>query len=589
MKSTMNTNGRTRIGRVVAVAMLLAVLCGMLSSCGGGGAMRMNTVTKNYEITTPDGAGHGLNATQLNTLADAIVANENKVALYEQLVAAYRGYDMNAAGFDDTKVPLPGETIEGAIEAHPEKAPEYLLTALRKAGIETLAYTGTDGEPLMTVADVKALVDCFAVKVDVDAKLGIVDQILQWIGVAFGWMIDVPGFGSFILGTVYFAIAIEIIMLPLGIFQQKNSRKQAKLRPREMAIRNKYKGRNDQVTMQKLNTEIQNLYQSEGYSPMAGCWPLLITMPFLISLYYIVIDPLTYMMGAPGNLSNAFLTFADTARAAGGLGITLASDRGTIEVLSLIREGGFTLDGLADFAYLANGSECLAALDGMVERIPDFTLFGLNMGLTPKPFQEPYIFMFIPVLTFVVYWGSGKISRKFTFQPMQDAQNSDPSQGCSNTMMNVMMPAMSAFFTFMVPAAVGLYWMFKSILGTAKQIIISKAMPLPVFTEEDYKAAERELAGKDKNKPKKSSGTRNPNVRSLHHIDDEDYESPAEREARLAARKADYVEPDDEPATRTSDSTYAEGVTLKEDNRPARKKKGKADTSDASDTPDGDA
>lgn len=591
MNKTKNTQSRARlVRRMAAVVLLLLVVCGTLTSCGGGGATRINTVTKNYEISIPADAApgtYGLNATQLNALADAIVKAEGKVALHEQLVAAYRGYDMNAEGFDDSKIPLPGETIEGAIEAHPEKAPEYVIAALRKAGIDTLAYMSTDDKtPLMTVADVKALVDCFAVKVDVDAKLNFIDQILQWIGVAFGWMIDVPGFGSFILGTLYFAIVIEILMLPLGIHQQKNSRKQAKLRPREMAIRNKYKGRNDQVTMQKLNTEIQKLYQDEGYSPMSGCFPLLITMPFLISLYYIVIDPLTYMMGASGSLSNAFLTFADTARAAGGLGITLGSDRGTIEVLSLIREGGFSLDGLADFAFLSNGSECLAALDGMVERIPSFSLFGTNMGLTPKLFEAPYILMLIPVLTFLVYWGSGKITRKFTFQPMQQEGQTDPTQGCSNTMMNVMMPAMSAFFTFMVPAAVGVYWMFKSVLGTVKQIIIAKAMPLPVFTEDDYKAAERELAGKDKNKPVKKSGTRNPNVRSLHHIDDEDYESPAEREARLAARKAEYVEPEDEPATRTSDSTYAEGVTMKDDDRPARKKKSKNDTTD---TTDGDA
>ena len=72
-----------------------------------------------------------------------------------------------------------------------------------------------------------------------------------------------------------------------------------------------------------------------------------------------------------------------------------------------------------------------------------------------------------------------------------------------------------------------------------------------------------------------SSGTRNPNVRSLHHIDDEDYESPAEREARLAARKAEYVEPEDEKpaAPKTAEGAYGDGVTLKEDDRPAKKSK----------------
>lgn len=559
--------------RVVMGLLLLAMLGGVLTSCAGGSA-KYTTITKGYVIgENMLTEANGLSASQLDKLADDIAASKNGVTIRTQLVAALRGYDMTAADFDDAKVK------DGTLAARPEDAASIALLVLEKNGIETFSYKNTAGESIITTADVETVVKCFQTNVDVDAKLGLKDQILHWIGLGFEWLINVPGFGSFILGTVYFAIALEILMLPLGINQQKNSRKQAKLRPREMAIRNRYKGRNDQATQQKVSKEIQELYAKEGYSPMAGCLPLLITLPFLIFLYWIVIDPLTYMMGSPVGLTSAFLTFADAPAAAGGLGLTLGSDRGTIEVLSLIRENGISIDGFADFAYLANGSECLAALDGMVDRIPDFNLFGLNMGLTPEFLNfsslERGILQLIPVLTFVVYFLSGKLTRKLSFQPMQNEGQKDPAQGCSNGMMNIMMPAMSAVIAFAVPAAVGLYWIFKSILGVVKQFVLYKVMPLPTFTEEDYKAAERELAGKDKNKPVKRDpdAPRNPNVRSLHHIDDEDYESPAEREARLAARKRDYVEEDDEPKPKTSDNAYSEGVTLKEDDRPTRKDK----------------
>ena len=553
--------------RVVMGVLLLAMLGGVLTSCARGGS-KITTVTKGYVITeNMITEANGLSHTQLDKLAEDIATSKSALTIRTQLVAAMRGYDMTVEGFDDAKVQ------SGELVAHPENAPAIALSVLQKNGLATSPYKTVDGEIMMTAADVETLVKCFQINVDVDAKLGTVDQILHWIGLGFEWLIAVPGFGSFILGTVYFAIALEILMIPLAINQQKNSRKQAKLRPREMAIRNRYKGRNDQATQQKVTREIQELYTKEGYSPMSGCLPLLITLPFLMCLYYVVIDPLTYMMGAPAGLTSAFLTFADAPAAAGGLGLAMGSQRGTIEVLSLIREGGMSIDGLADFAYLSNGSECLAALDGMVDRIPDFNLFGLNMGLTPGfDTKAQLLLIFMPVLTFVVYWGSGKITRKFSFQPMQNGDQKDPAQGCSNGMMNIMMPAMSAWFTFMVPAAVGLYWMFKSILGVVKTIIVAKVMPLPTFTEEDYKAAERELAGKEKNKPVKREpgSTGNPNVRSLHHIDDEDYETPAEREARLAARKRDYVEEDETPAVKPADNAYSEGVTLKEDDRPTR-------------------
>lgn len=574
---------RGLVTRLCVGVLLLAIMGCALTSCMTSGAA-IKTVSKNHEITVSD--DNGLSADKLNALAETIVENKQAAAIREQLVAALNGYDMTAADFDDSKVPLPGETMEGAIEAHPENAAIYALNVLKKAGIETFSYYDTDNQPIMTVADVQSLVKCFQSNVNVEAKHGIFTQIFIWVGMAFAWLIEVPGFGSFILGTVYFAILVEILMLPLGINQQRNSRKQARLRPKEMAIRNKYKGRNDQQTMQKVNQEIQDLYAKEGYSPMAGCLPLLISMIFLLPLYYVVIDPMKFLMGASDDLSSVLLTFAGASRASGGLGLTMNSNRGTIEVLSLIREGGLSLDSLSDFAFFSNSAECMTALEGVVEKIPDFTLFGLNLGLTPS-FGEPWILLIIPVLTFFAYWGTSKLNRKFTFQPTQNSN--DPAQGCSNGMMDIMMPAMSTFFTFMVPAAVGLYWIFKSILGLGKQFVLSKVMPLPTFTEEEYKAAERELAGKDKNKPVKRSGNapRNPNVRSLHHIDDEDYESPAEREARLAARKAEYTEPD-EPAEspKTAEGTYGEGVSLKED-RPAKpkKKKGNKKAAVAEDAP----
>ena len=571
-------NVKPILTRVVMGILLLAMLGGVLTSCAGRGGSKITSVTKGYVIADPD-AETGLTSEQLNGLADQIVAHKEAATIRTRLVAALRGYDMTAAGFNDAKV----GTEE--LPAQLDKAPEYALNALSAAGIETFPYkNSTTGEIIMTSADVEALVNCFQIKINHDGKLGALDQVLHWIGVAFNWLIQYPGFGSFIIGTVYFAIALEILMIPLGLHQQKNSRKQARLRPREVAIRNKYKGRNDQQTQQKMTQEIQELYSKEGYSPMAGCLPLLVTMPFLIFLYYIVIDPVTYIIGANAELTSAFLTFADAPKAAGGLGLSLGSQRGTIEVLSLIKESRIDISGMANFAYFSNSGDCLDKLNELTnnnfwDSIPNFKLFGLNMGLTPGfSGKQNLILLFMPVLTFLAYWGSGKITRKYTFQPMQQTADGEknPAQGCSNGMMNIMMPAMSAWFTFMVPAAVGLYWIFKSILGVVKQILISKIMPLPTFTEEDYKAAERELMGKEKNKPVKRdpNAPRDPNVRSLHHIDDEDYESPAEREARLAARKRDYVEPEEEtPAPKAAEGTYGDGATLKEDDRPSRKEK----------------
>ncbi len=571
--------------RILLVVLLLAVLgCSMTSCVSGAG--RITTIKKGYVIAdSMIKEDNGLTAVQLDKLADAIAGSKSGFAIREQLVAALNGYDMSSPDFDDAKV------ADGTLAAQPEMAAQFALNVLDNFKIDTSACRKASADAsevlVITKADVQTLVNCFRTEVETDAKLDWLSQIMHWVGLGFAWLIEVPGFGSFILGTVYFAIILEILMLPLGINQQKNSRKQARLRPKEMAIRNKYKGRNDRSTQEKVTREIQDLYAKEGYSPMAGCLPLLLTLPFLLALYYVVIDPMTYIFGASKDLTSAFLTFASAPRAAGGLGMMLTSDRGTIEVLSLISQNGLSLDSLANFQYFANSPDCLEALGGLSDSIPNFSLFGINMGLTAGVASKAQaILLFLPVLTFVVYWASGKLNRKFSFQPLQAAAEGqkDPAQGCSNGMMNVMMPLMSAWFTFMVPAAVGLYWIFKSVIGTLKQFILYKVMPMPTFTEEDYKAAERELMGKEtKEKPaKREGGPKNPNVRSLHHIDDEDYETPAEREARLAARKRDYVEPEEETSAepKTAEGAYGDGVALKEDDRPARKEKHNKKNSD---------
>ena len=110
-----------------------------------------------------------------------------------------------------------------------------------------------------------------------------------------------------------FAVLVKLILLPFGIKQQKTSIKQARLRPKEMAIRKRYAGRTDRVTQQKMQNEIMDLYQREGYNPMGGCLPLLIQMPILLILYQVIINPLKYICGwSVDQLSNIIKTLEVT-------------------------------------------------------------------------------------------------------------------------------------------------------------------------------------------------------------------------------------------------------------------------------------
>ena len=377
------------------------------------------------------------------------------------------------------------------------------------------------------------------------------------INVPFGFVIR---FCNKIVGNQYiwalliFAVILEIILLPFGIKQQKNSIKQAKLRPKEMAIRKKYAGRDDQPTKQKMTMEIQELYQKEGYNPMSGCLPLLIQFPILIALYNIVMSPLQYIC----RFSTS--TIQNLVPVVNSYGYNFDSNAVATRNIDLM---GAVKNILAKNPNAFNNVE---GFDAAVD-MPNLTFLGLDLGAIPKE-QFGWLWL-IPVLTFVVYFFSMKLTRKLTYQP---TTANDPAMGCSNKMMDIVMPLFSVFIAFIVPAVIGIYWIFKSILGVIKQWILKKAMPVPVFTEEDYKAAEREMNVRADNKaPKNKSGKA---VRSLHHIDDEDFEDTAEKaKAHKAALEAQDAA--DKESKKTAKNSLVEGAKLKEDDKPERKEKTK--------------
>ena len=511
---------RWRIGILAALVLMLATV---LTGCASGNSGSKPTVG---DVVLDSSYEGGLDATQLKAVA-TLLSNTYNAKDFQtpyMLLAASRGYDMTAEGFDDSKVSADDvKTDEDIIAA----AKALIATANGKAS-DSNKISETNYENL-NVADVKKLVELFQTSVNLTASSGVFDSIQRGIGYFLNWLTTYLGFGSYIVGICVFAILVEALMTPFAIKQQKNSIKQAKLRPKEMAIRKKYAGRNDQVTMQKVQREIQEMYAKENFSPYSGCLPLLVQFPIIIILYNIIINPLVYVLGQSAGVSSAMSLFYSAPRAAGGLGHAAVSAKSTIELLS---GGGIgQYEGIANFGLFSNGDKVWESIQS-IKDLPNFNIGPFDFGLAPS-FQRFDILLLVPVLTFVVYFFSMKLTRKFSGQAPA-AGATDRQTACSNTMMDIMMPAMSAIFTFMVPGIIGVYWMFRSVIGILKSFIMSKVMPLPTFTEADYKAAEKELAGKTPKKVQKSerAGT----VRSLHHIDDEDFEDTREAALERKAR-----------------------------------------------------
>ena len=127
------------------------------------------------------------------------------------------------------------------------------------------------------------------------------------------------------------------------------------------------------------------------------------------------------------------------------------------------------------------------------------------------------------------------------------------------------MPLLSVFISFGVPAALGVYWIFKSFLGVAKQAVLYFVMPLPKFTDEDYKAAEKEIGAIiEKSSSAKKSGRV---VRSLHHIDDDEEDEAVARASGVSTRYGD----DEEESPKAEAAPKIAPATMKKYDRPKKK------------------
>lgn len=374
---------------------------------------------------------------------------------------------------------------------------------------------------------------------------------MNFLNKPIGWIINlcydlIPNYA---VALLIFTVVMKLILFPFGIKQQKNMLRQAKLRPKEMAIRNRYAGRTDKATQQKMQQEVMKLYQDENYNPASGCLPMILQLVIIFALYGVIQAPLTYVsdfnkteiknMGMAvvelydqGKITDEDLsknavklvkdqqkkikTNEDGTKDYSEVGNPFSAQGRQVELVRVVRENLAEINSTTYFAEknIKNGD------------LPNFFLTGKALDLSRTPSFDNFDWlMVLPLLTFVFTFGSMKITKKLTYQPPQQSQTAD--MGCSMKLMDYMMPLMSTFITFSVPAVIAVYWIYNNILSTLQQFILKVMYPIPVFTEEDYKNAEREM-NKGIKQPKKKA---NNGKRAAHRIDlDEAPEASSEAE-----------------------------------------------------------
>ena len=338
---------------------------------------------------------------------------------------------------------------------------------------------------------------------------------------------------NYLVSILLFTLVMEIILIPFQIKQQKNQIKQAKLAPKVNLIRKKYAGRNDQATQQKMNAEIMEMYQSEKFNPASGCGTLIIQLPILLCLYQVVTKPLRYICNIPVDQINSLIS---------NFGFNVNDQIGMIKTISENKE-----------MYL----ETAPALADAV--LPSFQVGPFDLSKIPTTSFDPFDWlMLIPVFTFVVMILSQKIMQKFSYQTPETKAQQD---SCGMKVMMWSMPLLSVAIEFRMAAAIGVYWVFRSIVSTIERVIIAKAMPFPKFSDEELKEFERQMNASNKQQKKEAK------KRSLHYDDDDEEIDPSLLYGADSDKKSDKKS--EENAVESEEKTILNGETIDNKNAPA--------------------
>ncbi|MDY3618440.1 YidC/Oxa1 family membrane protein insertase [Agathobaculum sp.] len=253
---------------------------------------------------------------------------------------------------------------------------------------------------------------------------------------------------SYGLSVLLFALIVKLILIPLGLKSKKNMMAMTAMQSEMQSIQKKYA--NNRV---KMNEEIQKLYDKHGVNPMTGCLPQFIQLPIMMGLYYAVQQPLKFMLGFGDDV------IAKLAQVV-GVDVAQAGYYGQITIAEKLNQ-------LADASgnFPDNVMQIVQGTSGTLVPI-DFHFLGLNLAQIPS-IKEPGVMWLIPILS-----GATAFLSSYVMQKMQGTNNSQAATQMK--MMNIMMPLMSLYFGFILPGAIGIYWIFNNVLTCIQEVVMTK-------------------------------------------------------------------------------------------------------------------
>lgn len=264
-------------------------------------------------------------------------------------------------------------------------------------------------------------------------------------------------FKNYGIAIILFTVIVRAAMFPFTLKSQKSMAAQSKLAGKQKELQARYA--NNQA---KYQEELQKLYEKEGIKPGGGCLTTLLPFPIMLGIYYSVIYPLTNTLHIAKDTITEATSFVSRLPGV----VTTTSQYVEMEIVK-------------NFPALKEHLTMFSEAD--VEKIEFFSdgfrFLGLDLLASPNTSSFGSMMWLIPVLALAAYWAQTFIMQKL--QPQQQNQ-----QGCMKAMLYGM-PLLSAYWAFIMPGAVGFYWVISAVVGIGQSFVQHKYFSPEQFSAND--------------------------------------------------------------------------------------------------------
>ena len=305
-----------------------------------------------------------------------------------------------------------------------------------------------------------------------------------YICVPFAWLVRLfyNLTNSYGVALILFTLVIKLIMLPFQMKSKKSMMRMSRVSGQMQELQKRYA-----KNQAKLQEEMQKLYEEEGVNPMSGCLWSLIPFPILIALYSIIRQPITHFMmlskdvlqtvvqsaaDAGVNLTNIVMMDKATGTPALKDGLYQLASYGQINLVKAVQEMGLsTPEGWFDMNY---------------------NFLGLDLTATPWEYVKNFTFTWAVIGVILIPILAGLSQFVFSKLTMKTQPQADAAGGASMKSMMYMMPLFSVYIAFIMPAALGVYWIAQSVFSLIQEAVLNKTLSAKMEAEEEARFQARQ-------------------------------------------------------------------------------------------------